>query len=209
MTKCIPQSSLNRRLPREINPMMRFKPKLSATNNQSKKPTTRIRKSKLFREHTNKTSALLSKRALSRTTWCSRPSLTRPVSLSRQTQKNQRHQILPLLRKVDILLKATKRAPMSPLRSKRAHLVRPRTLRSKKLWARSCIRPTFKSLFKRLTKASSRILSKNCQLSLSPLSIMDSATVKLNIFVSLLTRSGRNMIQTTVVRLTRSRPRTS
>lgn len=68
MTKCIPQSSLNQRLPREINPMMRFKPKLSATNNQSKKPTTRIRKSKLFREHTNKTSALLSKRALSRTT---------------------------------------------------------------------------------------------------------------------------------------------
>ena len=165
--------------------------------------------SKLSRNHTQQILTLSLKRILYRTIWCSRLSHTRQVSSSRQTPKNRRHrnnQIPRSLRKVVILLRAMKRAPMKSIQCKRAHLVRHRILRLKKMWVRSFIRPISKSLFRRLTKVSSRITLKNCQLNLFQ---TDLATVKLNTFVNLLTKSGKNMMQTTVARLTKSKPRTS
>ena len=186
--------------------------KSSVINNQSKKPSTRTKMSKPSREHTSQASAPSLKRAHYRTIWCSRLShtrLIRQVSLFRLTLKNLRHRIRRWLRRVDILLRALIRVPMNPARCKRAHSARPsRTLRLKKMWARSFIRPTFKSLFKRLMKVISRILTKNCQL-LMYLLLMGSATAKSNTFANLLTRSGRSMIQTTVVRLIRLKLRTS
>ena len=182
-----------------------------AINNQSKKPTTRTKmsKSKPSREPISQTLDPSSKRALCRTIWCSRLSHIRQVSLYRQTLRNRRRRIRQWLRRVDILLRALIRAPMNPSRCKRAHSARPsKTLRLKKSWARSFIRLTFKSLFKRLMKVISKILIKNCQL-LMCLLLMDSATFKSNTFANLLTRSGRSMIQTTVVLLIRLKLRTS